>query len=102
MAELFPTRLGVSEFTGNFKLLLISCDLETSSDNMKVPGKQIACKNIVSCVGNNTLTGMSKDFQTMQINYEGLEIFIESFDKNGKPATKIVGVCIEMCLIVAL
>lgn len=95
MAAITPTIAKRTEFAGDYKLVILTATVGSSSDTITLSAATGGITEIKGVTGHIT-GGLDANFSYLQISYSALVITVASFKATGAAADDFTGTTIEL------
>jgi hypothetical protein len=99
MGEIVETLIAATEFSGNFKLVVVTATILTASDTIILTEAQTGIQAILAPVGAVITAGMDADFQALQVSVSSMTITIVSTQADGAAADEFTGTTVAVTVI---
>jgi len=100
MGAITGTKLKMSEFAGELKILIVTATIASASDTITLTEATHGCQTIEGVIGATITGGMDADFQALQVSYSGLVVTVVSKQADGAAADEFTGTTISLALLV--
>lgn len=98
MGAITGTKVKLTEFSGDYKILIINATIASASDTITLTEAAHGISEITGCIGQIT-GGMDADFQTIQVSASGLVITVVSKQADGAAADEFTGTTVQLFII---
>lgn len=100
MGAITGTKVSLTEFSGQQKILLITAPIASASDTITLTEATHGITEIVGVIGAVVTGGMDADFQALQVSFSGLVITVVSKQADGAASDEWTGTTIALTLLV--
>lgn len=100
MGAITGTKVALTEFAGQQRLLLITASIGAASDTITLTEATHGVAEIVGIIGAVITGGMDADFSEIQVSFSGLVITVVSKQPDGAAADEFTGTTIALTLLV--
>lgn len=98
MGAITGTLVKRTEFAGDYKILVLTAPVASSSDTVTLTAATHGISEIVGATAHIT-AGLDNAFSYLQTSYSGLVITVASFKATGAAADDFTGTTIELWVI---
>jgi len=99
MGAISGTLVHGTEFSGNTKLVVISCTIASASDQITLTQATHGISKILAIISALPTAGVDNDFQTIVPTFSGLVITLTSKQADGNAADEFTGTTANITLI---
>lgn len=99
MAQLTQTQITATEFSGNFRLVVVAAAVGSASDTIVLTEANTSIKSILAPVGAVVTGGLDANFTTLQVSVAALTITIVSLKATGAAADDFTGTTVAITVI---
>lgn len=99
MGAITGTKAVLSEFSGDYKILVLTATITAASDTITLTQADHGIGTISGIIGYVVNTGLDADFATLQVSYSGLVITVVSKNAAGSTATDFTTTTITLTVI---
>lgn len=100
MAAITGTKVSLTEFAGQQKILLITATIESASDAITLTRATHGVNEIVGIVGLTITGGQDAAFTSASASFSGLVITVVSVEQDGTPSTAWGDTTVAIALLV--
>lgn len=100
MGAIVGTKVSLTEFAGQQKILLITATVAAASDTITLTEATHGVTEIVGIVGATITGGLDAAFSYLQVSFSSLVITVASFEQDGTAATDFTGTTVTLALLV--
>lgn len=86
MATLTGTKVGLTEFAGDYKILVVTCTLESASDVVNITQASHGIDTILGVIGC-AQSGLDAELVSLAVSFSSLAITITSIEEDGTAST---------------
>jgi len=99
MGAITGTLAKITEFAGDYKLLIITATIAAASDTITLTQADHGISEITGIVGAVITGGMDADFQALQVSFSGLVITVVSKQADGAAADEFTGTTVSISVL---
>jgi len=99
MGAIAGTKVKLTEFAGQMKILVVSATIASASDTLTLTLASHGIETIDAIVGVQITKGMDADFQTVMAAYDGLVITLTSKQADGGAADEFTTTEVNVTVI---
>lgn len=102
MALVTGTKVKLTEFAGQMKVLVITATIGSASDTIDISEAVHGASTIVGILGATITAGLDAAFSYLQVaRTDSNTLTVTSFEQDGTAATDFTGTTVEIALLVA-
>jgi hypothetical protein len=100
MGAITGTKVSLTEFAGQQKILLITATIAATSDTITLTEATHGITEIVGILGHTITGGMDADFTSMQVSFSGLVLTVVTKQADGAASDEFTGTTCSIALLV--